>query len=151
MKKVYIDEKLLIKEYIGNIGNVTLLHLSDKYGCDKRYIKKILMENCVYREPFIKTKDIDIQSILKEYGNKIPIYEISKKYLISHRRVVSILKNYEIINRGNKIYDFDRNIFNVINNEKRHTGWGFFMLMVVFINLMIINVIMYQLNYLKKI
>lgn len=123
MRKLNIDDRVVISDYLDS--NMSLIKLSIKYLCDKRYIKKILLRNGVYKEPFIKIEDVNIKSILEDYNNNIPIYKISKNNSISHRRVVNILKDNKIFNRGNIKYKFNRKIFSVVDDEKRAYWLGF--------------------------
>jgi len=121
MKKSYNINRIVA--YYNQTKSLT--KVSKKFDFDKRTIKKILINNNVYEERLKITDDI-IKKILKDYSNNNnTITFISNKYNINHRTVVKILKKSNTKNRGNIRYNFDRRIFENIDNEKKSYWLGF--------------------------
>jgi hypothetical protein len=122
MKKINVNIENLIIDHQNKIPMDILIH---KYGYCKQVLRRILVENVAFIEPYRKIiKRNEIEIILKEYETT-PICIIAKNHNVSHTRIVNILKNNNIINHGNRKYSFDRRIFEKINDEKTAYWLGF--------------------------
>jgi hypothetical protein len=123
MKKVNIDKINLILDYKQGIK---LKLLSEKYLCDSKTIKKILVSEGCYIEPHKKNIcEDEISSIINDYNNRITGGELSKKYSISRKRIMEVLKNNGAVYHSNHKYDFNRRFFEKIDTEKKAYWLGF--------------------------
>jgi DNA-binding transcriptional regulator WhiA len=123
MKKINIDKNNIIFDYR---QGKSLTCLKNKYNLDKRTLKKILLEANCYIDSYKKIiSEIEINSIIDDYNNRITVEKICERYSIGRRRINKLLLEKGIINHGNHKFDFNRRIFENIDNEKKAYWLGF--------------------------
>ena len=122
MKNIILCKDKLINDY-SQVKSLKLL--KDMYGYDTRTLKKILINAGHYVEPYKKNIEDYVLNIINDYTNRISITKISNKYNIGRRRIVKILKENNVVDHQNHKFDFDRRIFQHIDNEKKAYWLGF--------------------------
>lgn len=121
MKTKSYDKDKLINEYL---NHKSLSNLSKLFNMDKRTIKKILLKHGYVIKRNIISTEIEA-NIINDYLNNISVTLIMKKYETSREKILKILSNNNIKNRGNLKFNFNRRIFETIDNEKKAYWLGF--------------------------